>query len=272
MARLFGTDGVRGLANVDITAELALRPERRGRPRPGRRGPQAGPPAQGRRRPRPAGLGGVPVRGGHRRAGLGRGRRLRRQRAAHAGHRVPDRRHARRLRRHALGVAQRHARQRHQVLRRRRAQARRRGRGRDRRPPRPGLGAADRRRRGPGRRPCRTATPATSRTCWPSLPNRLDGLTVVIDGAHGAASLVSPEVFRLAGARRSTRSAPSPTASTSTTATAPPTSTTSRRPCSARGADLGIAHDGDADRCLAVDADGQRGRRRPDHGDPGARR
>ena len=24
MARLFGTDGVRGLANVDITAELAL--------------------------------------------------------------------------------------------------------------------------------------------------------------------------------------------------------------------------------------------------------
>ena len=25
MARLFGTDGVRGLANVDITAELALR-------------------------------------------------------------------------------------------------------------------------------------------------------------------------------------------------------------------------------------------------------
>ncbi len=33
-----------------------------------------------------------------------------------------------------------------------------------------------------------------------ALPNRLDGLSVVIDGAHGAASAVSPEVFRLAGA------------------------------------------------------------------------
>ena len=35
------------------------------------------------------------------------------------------------------------------------------------------------------------------------LPHRLDGLRVVIDGAHGAASQVSPEVFRLAGARSS---------------------------------------------------------------------
>ncbi|MCB1302531.1 MAG: phosphoglucosamine mutase, partial [Tetrasphaera sp.] len=33
-----------------------------------------------------------------------------------------------------------------------------------------------------------------------AVPNRLDGLTIVIDGAHGAASAVSPEVFRLAGA------------------------------------------------------------------------
>ena len=33
-----------------------------------------------------------------------------------------------------------------------------------------------------------------------ALPNRLDGLSVVIDAAHGAASAVSPEVFRLAGA------------------------------------------------------------------------
>ena len=33
-----------------------------------------------------------------------------------------------------------------------------------------------------------------------AIPNRLDGVTVVIDGAHGAASSVSPEVFRLAGA------------------------------------------------------------------------
>ena len=34
MSRLFGTDGVRGLANVDITAELALNGDG-GRARPG---------------------------------------------------------------------------------------------------------------------------------------------------------------------------------------------------------------------------------------------
>ena len=87
------------------------------------------------------------------------------------------------------------------------------------------------------------------------LPNRLDGLKVVIDGAHGAASLVSPEVFRLAGAEvfeigtvpdglnindgyGSTHLDPLKAA------------------VRAHGADLGIAHDGDADRCLAVDATG----------------
>ncbi len=97
------------------------------------------------------------------------------------------------------------------------------------------------------------------------LPHRLDGLHVVIDGAHGAASQVSPEVFRLAGAEvivigtepdglnindgyGSTHLDPLKTA------------------VRAHGADLGIAHDGDADRCLAVDCDRQRGRRRPDHG------
>ena len=36
-----------------------------------------------------------------------------------------------------------------------------------------------------------------------------------------------------------------------------PTSTTLRAAVRAHGADLGIAHDGDADRCLAVDADGR---------------
>ena len=99
------------------------------------------------------------------------------------------------------------------------------------------------------------------------LPNRLDGLRVVIDGAHGAASMVSPEVFRLAGAE------------VVEIGTAPDGlnindgyGSTHLDPLKAavvaRGADLGIAHDGDADRCLAVDADGHRGRRRPDHGHP----
>lgn len=89
-----------------------------------------------------------------------------------------------------------------------------------------------------------------------SLPNRLDGLTVVIDGAHGAASHVSPEVFRLAGA------------TVHEIGTAPDGLNINdgygsthlgplRAAVVAHGADLGIAHDGDADRCLAVDATGE---------------
>ncbi|GAA4406925.1 phosphoglucosamine mutase [Fodinibacter luteus] len=87
------------------------------------------------------------------------------------------------------------------------------------------------------------------------LPNQLDGLKVVIDAAHGAASMVSPEVFRLAGAE------------VVEIGTAPDGlnindgyGSTHLDPLKAtvvaRGADLGIAHDGDADRCLAVDATG----------------
>ena len=49
----------------------------------------------------------------------------------------------------------------------------------------------------PGRR--RPAS-ATSSTCSRRLPHRLDGLTVVVDCAHGAASVVAPEVLRRAGA------------------------------------------------------------------------
>ena len=88
-----------------------------------------------------------------------------------------------------------------------------------------------------------------------ALPNRLDGLTVVIDGAHGAASAVSPEVFRLAGAE------------VIEIGTAPDGLNINdgygsthlghlRAAVVARGADFGIAHDGDADRCLAVDHTG----------------
>jgi phosphoglucosamine mutase len=87
------------------------------------------------------------------------------------------------------------------------------------------------------------------------LPNQLDGLKVVIDGAHGAASMVSPEIFRLAGAE------------VVEIGTAPDGlnindgyGSTHLGPLKAavvaHGAQLGIAHDGDADRCLAVDATG----------------
>ncbi len=88
-----------------------------------------------------------------------------------------------------------------------------------------------------------------------SLPHRLDGLHVVVDCAHGAASGVSPETFRNAGAKVTVIGADPDglnindgVGSTHLDKLAAEVVRT--------GADLGIAHDGDADRCLAVDADG----------------
>ncbi|GHG10090.1 phosphoglucosamine mutase [Streptomyces zaomyceticus] len=87
------------------------------------------------------------------------------------------------------------------------------------------------------------------------LPNRLDGLKVVLDEAHGAAARVSPEAFARAGAQV-------------VTIGAEPDGLNINDGCGSthlgllkaavveHGADLGIAHDGDADRCLAVDAAG----------------
>ena len=89
-----------------------------------------------------------------------------------------------------------------------------------------------------------------------ALPHRLDGLHVVLDCAHGAAAGVSPEVFTDAGA-------------TVTVIGADPdglnindgVGSTHLDGLAAAvlkyGAHLGIAHDGDADRCLAVDAAGK---------------
>ena len=88
-----------------------------------------------------------------------------------------------------------------------------------------------------------------------SIPNRLDGLSVVVDCANGAASFISPEALIRAGA-------------TVTAISAEPDGLNINDGCGsthiarlqnevrALGADLGIAHDGDADRCLAVDAGG----------------
>jgi phosphoglucosamine mutase len=86
-------------------------------------------------------------------------------------------------------------------------------------------------------------------------PTRLDGLRVVVDCANGAASTVAPEIYRGAGAQ------------VTTIACAPDglnindgVGSTHLEPLIAAvretGADLGIAHDGDADRCLAVDGAG----------------
>lgn len=88
------------------------------------------------------------------------------------------------------------------------------------------------------------------------LPNRLDGLRVVIDAAHGAASAVSPEVFRLAGAEVVEIGA-EPDGLNINDGYGSTHLEHLRAAVLARGAQLGIAHDGDADRCLAIDADGR---------------
>jgi phosphoglucosamine mutase len=83
----------------------------------------------------------------------------------------------------------------------------------------------------------------------------LAGLHVVIDCAHGAAAGISPRAFKAAGAQV-------------TVIGSDPDGLNINEGCGSTdlallqktvvetGADLGIAHDGDADRCLAVDAVG----------------
>jgi len=83
----------------------------------------------------------------------------------------------------------------------------------------------------------------------------LTGLTVVVDCAHGAASRVAPAAYEAAGA-------------TVIAINADPDGLNINDECGSthtealqkavleHGADLGLAHDGDADRCLAVDASG----------------
>ncbi len=86
-------------------------------------------------------------------------------------------------------------------------------------------------------------------------PQRLEGLRVVVDCANGAASLAAPRAYQAAGARV-------------IAINAEPDGLNINEGCGsthleqlqaavrAHKADLGLAHDGDADRCLAVDASG----------------
>ncbi|MEU7479355.1 phosphoglucosamine mutase [Lentzea sp. NPDC042327] len=86
-------------------------------------------------------------------------------------------------------------------------------------------------------------------------PHRLDGLKVVVDCANGAASVAAPDAYRRAGAEV-------------VAINADPDGLNINDGCGSthldvisaavreHGADLGIAHDGDADRCLAVNAEG----------------
>ncbi len=89
-----------------------------------------------------------------------------------------------------------------------------------------------------------------------SLPHRLDGLHVVVDCAHGAASGVSPETFRNAGAKV-TVIGNDPDGLNINDGYGSTHLERLAAEVVRVGADVGIAHDGDADRCLAVDAEGR---------------
>ncbi|MGK2879409.1 MAG: phosphoglucosamine mutase [Mycobacterium sp.] len=119
--------------------------------------------------------------------------------------------------------------------------------------------------RGPGERPVgagigrvRDADDALDRYLrhvGTAVTARLDAITVVVDCAHGGASVAAPRAYEAAGA-------------TVITINAQPDGLNINDSCGsthmeqlqssvlAHRADLGIAHDGDADRCLAVDAEG----------------
>jgi phosphoglucosamine mutase len=86
-------------------------------------------------------------------------------------------------------------------------------------------------------------------------PTRLDGLHVVVDCANGAASAVAPEVYRGAGAQV-TAIAAHPDGLNINDGVGSTHLDHVAQAVRRSGAHLGIAHDGDADRCLAVDATG----------------
>ncbi len=88
-----------------------------------------------------------------------------------------------------------------------------------------------------------------------ALSNRLDGIHVVLDCANGAASAISPEVFTDAGARVTLIGA-DPDGYNINDGVGSTHLDNLAAAVLEHGADIGIAHDGDADRCLAVDAEG----------------
>ncbi|MFE4514071.1 phosphoglucosamine mutase [Kitasatospora sp. NPDC056783] len=88
------------------------------------------------------------------------------------------------------------------------------------------------------------------------LPNRLDGIKVVIDGAHGAAAYVAPEAFARAGAEVVHTLGAEPTGLNINDGVGSTHLDRLRVAMKEHRADLGIALDGDADRCLAADAEG----------------
>jgi phosphoglucosamine mutase len=85
---------------------------------------------------------------------------------------------------------------------------------------------------------------------------RLDGLTVVVDCANGAAAAAAPRAYAAAGARVIAIN-DQPDGWNINDGCGSTHLDPLRQAVADHGADLGLAHDGDADRCLAVDAAGQ---------------
>jgi phosphoglucosamine mutase len=85
---------------------------------------------------------------------------------------------------------------------------------------------------------------------------RLDGLKVVVDCAQGAASVLAPELYRRMGADVVAMHADGDGLRINEDCGATHPSSLAKAVV-AEGADLGIAHDGDADRCIVVDGSGQ---------------
>ncbi len=84
----------------------------------------------------------------------------------------------------------------------------------------------------------------------------LAGLRVVVDCAHGAAYAIAPEALRRAGAEVIAIGV-EPDGDNINSGCGSTHLDTVASVVRSQAADVGIAHDGDADRCLAVDADGQ---------------
>jgi phosphoglucosamine mutase len=89
-----------------------------------------------------------------------------------------------------------------------------------------------------------------------TLPHRLDGLTVVVDTAHGAAHRVAPDTLRRAGAQVVTIG-DRPDGLNINDGYGSTHLENLQAAVLEHEADAGIGLDGDADRCLAVDSRGQ---------------
>ena len=96
------------------------------------------------------------------------------------------------------------------------------------------------------------------------VPNPLGGLKIVVDTAHGAAAQVSPEAFRAAGAEVHVIGA-EPDGLNINDGYGATHLEMLQAAVVERGADLGIAHDGDAVPAHRRGSHRRDGRWRPDH-------